>query len=106
MELEKNWGRILEVARQSKKANRFSSIATVDAQGNPHITPIGHVFFRSDIRSATQEEINLLQDSISITRFLKGHGLLWGNLTKVRDIKFYDFSPAKYPVMCENLWVE
>ncbi len=74
---------------------RFSSAPAVRLSGT-----VG------DIRSATQEEIDLLDESISPTRFLKGHKLLWGNLTKVRDIRFYGFVPAKYPVMCENLWAE
>ena len=164
MNLTMNWNRILKVLVQSKKANRFFSIATVDSEGNPHITPIGHVFFREDgtcyyfdeyseamprnfqsnrhvcvmavnssarfwlislfrgqfrqapavrlkgivgdRRDASKEEIEVLQKSISSTRFLKGHRLLWGNLTKVRDIEFYDFSPAEYPVMCDGLWLE
>jgi len=164
MNIRENWGQILEVLKRSKRANRFFSIATVDAEGNPHVTPIGHVFFRNDmtgfyfdeyseampknfesnrnvclmavnssasywltsllmgkftsapavrlkgtvgdVRDATQEEIDLLNKSISATKFLKGHRLLWSHLTRVRDIDFYDFSPVKYPVMCDNLWAE
>ena len=43
-----HWPDILQVVQQAKKSSRFFSIATVDAQGNPCITPIGHVFFRDD----------------------------------------------------------
>lgn len=49
MELQKNWPGILEVLGNASKSNRFFSIATVDADGNPHVTPIGHVFFRDDM---------------------------------------------------------
>lgn len=163
MDLERNWDRILQVLDTAKRSNRFFSIATVDAAGNPHVTPIGHVFFRNDMtgfyfdeyseamprnfesnrniclmavnsssafwlsalfkakfnsapgvrlmgtvgnaRSTKSEELYMLQKSISFTRFLKGHKMLWGNLTTVRDMKFTSFSPAKYPVMCQDLWI-
>jgi len=145
-----------------KRSNRFFSIATVDDQGNPHVTPIGHVFFRDDstgyyfdafskampknfetnkriclmavnsstaywlkslflgkfqtspavrifgevseARDATEEELDKLKESIKMTSRLKGHDLLWGNLTRVRDMTFTSFSPATYPKMCEGLW--
>ena len=162
MEIEKNWSEILKVLGHAKKSSRFFSIATVDSDGNPHITPIGHMFFRDDMtgyyfdayskampknfehnkriclmgvnsstgfwlkslfrgqfnsapavrlsgevseaRQATQEEIARLRNTIRSTRKFKGHKLLWGDLTRVRDIKFDSFSPATYPVMCEGLW--
>ncbi|MFC4257606.1 pyridoxamine 5'-phosphate oxidase family protein [Marinobacter lacisalsi] len=49
MDLQKNWPGILEVLGNARQSNRFFSIATVDADGNPHVTPIGHVFFRDDM---------------------------------------------------------
>jgi len=151
MDISKNWNEILNVLSSGKKSNRFFSIATVDQYGNPHITPIGHVFFRDDmtgyyfdafskampknfetnnriclmavnsstlfsapavrlfgevgeVRDATEEEIDKLKKSISITSNLKGHKILWSDLTRVRDMKFTEFSPATYPVMCEDLW--
>jgi predicted pyridoxine 5'-phosphate oxidase superfamily flavin-nucleotide-binding protein len=48
MTIISSWKNILNVTHQAKKQNRYFSIATVDAKGNPHITPIGHVFFRDD----------------------------------------------------------
>ncbi|MBZ2167431.1 pyridoxamine 5'-phosphate oxidase family protein [Marinobacter sp. F4216] len=162
MDIGKNWSEILEVLANAKRSNRFFSIATVDCDGNPHVTPIGHVFFRDDMtgyyfdaysqampknfehnkrvclmgvnsntkfwlkslfkgqfksapavrlfgevsepRKATQEEIEKLQNAIRITSKLKGHKLLWSDLTRVRDIKFDAFSPATYPAMCDGLW--
>lgn len=44
MDISKNWNEILNVLNSGKKSNRFFSIATVDQDGNPHVTPIGHVF--------------------------------------------------------------
>lgn len=164
MNLEKNWTRILKTLQQGKRSNRFFSIATVDSDGAPHITPIGHMFFRddmtgyyfdqyseampknfqsnkkiclmsvnsstwfwlkslfkakfesapavrlmgevTDIRQASEQEIDTLKKAISATKNLRGHKLLWNDLNKVRDIQFTGFSPAKYPVMCEDLWIE
>ena len=57
-----------------------------------------------EVRDATEGEIDKLKKSISITSNLKGHKLLWSDLTRVRDMKFTGFSPATYPVMCESLW--
>lgn len=162
MDIEKNWKEIVDILRASKRANRHFAIATVDEHGNPHITPIGHVFFRDDMscyyfdayskampknfehnrhvclmgvnsglsfwfkalfkgrfqsapavrvygkvsdpRPATDEELAEYQKSISTTKWLKGHKLLWQGLTRVRDIRFNSFSPATYPAMCEGLW--
>ncbi len=164
MNLEKNWAKIVEVLNNSKRSNGYFSMATVDEKGNPHVTPIGHVFFRddmtayyfdafskampknfehnkrvclmgvnssktfwlkalykktfdsapavrlfgevSDAREATSEEVMRLERSIRLTSKLKGHQMLWGDLRQVRDISFDRFSPASYPVMCENLWIE
>ncbi len=162
MDIKQHWPEILNVLKNGKKSNRFFSIATVDKNGNPHVTPIGHVFFRDDMsgyyfdafskampenfqtnrkiclmsvnsstgfwlkslfkgkfdsapavrlmgevseaRDATTEEIKQLKNSIKITSPLKGHKMLWNDLTRVRDMKFNEFSPAKYPHMCEDLW--
>lgn len=49
MDIGKNWPEILKVLSHAKKSNRYFSIATVDPDGNPHMTPIGHVFFRNDL---------------------------------------------------------
>jgi hypothetical protein len=32
--------------------------------------------------------------------------LLWGDLRRVRDMRFDAFAPVRYPVMCESLWGE
>jgi hypothetical protein len=49
MELRQHWPRILNVLRDAKRSNRYFSIATVTPEGQPHVTPIGHVFFRADM---------------------------------------------------------
>jgi uncharacterized pyridoxamine 5'-phosphate oxidase family protein len=162
MELEKHWNEVVDVLRSGKRSNRHFAIATVDEYGNPHVTPIGHVFFRNDMtgyyfdayskampknfkhnrriclmgvnsslwfwfksllkgkfhsapavrvygevsdpRPATEEELSEYKKSIEVTKRLKGHKLLWQDLRTVRDIQFESFSPATYPVMCEELW--
>lgn len=49
MALQQHWPAILDIVNATKKSNRFFSIATVDKYGNPHVTPIGHVFFRDNM---------------------------------------------------------
>jgi hypothetical protein len=162
MDLQQHWPQVLDVLRSGKKSSKHFAIATVDPSGNPHVTPIGHAFFRDDMtgyyfdaysrampnnfehnpriclmavnsgtwfwlnalrharfdtapavrlfgevgaqRDATAHERHTLQQSIRLTRGLPGHKLLWGSLTRVRDMTFSSFSPAEYPVMCEGLW--
>jgi hypothetical protein len=162
MDLRSSWPTILRVLDAAKRSNRYFSIATVTPTGQPHVTPIGHVFFRDDMtgyyfdaysqampanlahnpriclmavtisprlwlpallkarfdappgvrlfgevgpqRDATQTEIDELARSIKATRRLRGHQLLWGDLRRVRDMRFDGFAPVSYPVMCEGLW--
>ena len=162
MDIQQHWPAILRVLHASKRSGRYFSIATVTPEGNPHVTPIGHAFFREDMtgyyfdaysqampknlahnpriclmavctstrlwlpallkarfsappgvrlfgevsapRAATQAEQTELADSIRLTRALRGHQLLWGDLQRVRDMRFDGFSEVRYPVMCEGLW--
>ena len=48
-DLATNWKKILLVLNNAKRSNRFFAIATVTPDGNPHVTPIGHVCFRDDM---------------------------------------------------------
>ena len=162
MDIREHWPAILRVLHASKRSTRHFSIATVTPNGQPHVTPIGHAFFREDMtgyyfdaysqamppnlahnpriclmavttstklwlpalikgqfnappgvrlfgevsaaRSATQEEIAELARSIRSTRALRGHKLLWGDLRRVRDMRFDAFAPVAYPMMCDGLW--
>jgi hypothetical protein len=162
MELIHHWPEILRVLQAGKRASRYFSIATVTPEGDPHVTPIGHAFFRDDMtgyyfdaysqamprnlahnpriclmavststrlwlpalvkaqfgappgvrlfgevsapRAATEAERRQLADSIRLTRSLRGHQLLWGDLQRVRDMRFDGFAEVRYPVMCEGLW--
>lgn len=162
MDIRHHWPEILRVLRASKRSTRHFSIATVTPDGRPHVTPIGHAFFREDMtgyyfdayshamplhfahspriclmavtistklwlpalfkakfsappgvrlfgevgaaRAATAAEIAELAQSIRATRALRGHKLLWGDLRRVRDMRFDGFAPVQYPVMCEGLW--
>lgn len=67
----------------------------------PGVRLLGEV---SEPRAASQQEIDELARSIRSTRSLRGHKLLWGDLRRVRDMRFDAFAPVRYPVMCENLW--
>lgn len=48
MELNKDWQLIKSVVESAISSSKHCSIASVDADGNPHITPIGFVFLRDD----------------------------------------------------------
>jgi uncharacterized protein len=162
MDIGEHWPAILRVLASSKRSSRHFAIATVTPEGQPHVTPIGHVFFRPDMtgyyfdaysqampvnlarnprvclmavttstklwlpalikgrfsappgvrlfgevgpqRAATHDEVAELASSIKSTRRFRGHQLLWGDLRRVRDIRFDGFSPVAYPVMCDDLW--
>jgi hypothetical protein len=162
MDIRQHWPAILSVLSASKRSNRHFAIATVTPDGDPHVTPIGHAFFRDDAtgyyfdaysqampqnlahnpriclmavttstklwlpalikarfdappgvrlfgdvspaRAASAMEIEELARSIRSTRRLPGHKLLWGDLRRVRDMRFHAFAPVQYPLMCESLW--
>lgn len=48
MELKKDWKLITSVVESAISSSKHCSIASVDAEGNPHITPIGFFFLRED----------------------------------------------------------
>jgi len=48
VDLATNWDRIRDVHEASIRSSRHAAIATVDAEGSPHITPIGFLFLRDD----------------------------------------------------------
>ncbi|KZY60084.1 pyridoxamine 5'-phosphate oxidase [Oleiphilus sp. HI0071] len=48
MELAKHWNEITNVIGSSQRSSMHCSIATVDDQGMPNVTPIGTVFLRND----------------------------------------------------------
>ena len=57
-----------------------------------------------DLRPATPEELQHVQQRVRSTRWLKGNRLLWSNFSHVRDISFTSFRPVSYPSMTERLW--
>jgi len=48
MELTNHWNDITRVIRSSQRSSLHCSIATVDDQGMPNVTPIGTVFLRDN----------------------------------------------------------
>ena len=48
MELIKDWKLIKAVVESAISSSKHCAIASVDSEGNPHVTPIGFVFLRDD----------------------------------------------------------
>lgn len=48
MELNKDWQLIKSVMESAISSSKYCSIASVDADGNPHVTPIGFIFLGDD----------------------------------------------------------
>jgi hypothetical protein len=46
-------------------------------------------------RDATPDELERFQRRVRSLRFLRGHGLLWGKLRTVRDVRFHAFEPVR-----------
>ena len=44
----KNWELIRKLAKEAFKSSFYYSIATVDSEGHPHVTPIGSLFLRKN----------------------------------------------------------
>ena len=56
MELKENWAQIKVAFDAAIKSSKHSAIATVGADGFPHVTPIGFVFLRDDYTAYYFEE--------------------------------------------------
>lgn len=50
-------------------------------------------------REATDAELERFARRVRRLRFLRGHGLLWGNARLVRDVRFHAFEPVRIPVL-------
>ena len=48
-------------------------------------------------REATPDELSAFHRRVRHLRFLRGHGLLWGKLRTVRDVRFDSFEPVRIP---------
>jgi hypothetical protein len=48
-------------------------------------------------REATADELSAFHRRVRHLRFLRGHGLLWGRLRTVRDVRFHAFEPVRIP---------
>ena len=48
MDISDDWPLIKSVVESAIASSKHCSIASVDAEGNPHVTPIGFVFLRDD----------------------------------------------------------
>lgn len=48
MNIKDNWTLIRQVFDKGFKTNKYYSVASVDEEGNPHVTPIGSLILRDD----------------------------------------------------------
>ncbi|MGC4060888.1 MAG: pyridoxamine 5'-phosphate oxidase family protein [Aquabacterium sp.] len=48
MDIDTDWPLIRQVFEAGLRASRHCAIASVNAQGRPHVTPIGFIFLRDD----------------------------------------------------------
>lgn len=58
---------------------------------NPAIKLYGRA---GELRDATDEEVNGFLKLVRPLRWTKGHDMLWGTLSKVREIEFHSFEEA------------
>ena len=56
MDLKANWKQIRATFDAALKSSMHCAIATTDADGNPHVTPIGFIFLRDDYTAFYFEE--------------------------------------------------
>ncbi len=56
MELESHWHEIKNTFNRCLSSSKHCAIATVDSEGNPHITPIGFIFLKDNKTACYFEE--------------------------------------------------
>ena len=56
MDLVQNWEEIRKVFDSARQSSLHFSLATVDSEGNPHVTPIGSLILRDDCTGFYFEE--------------------------------------------------
>jgi len=146
MDIKKNWNSIRIHFSKSFQSSLHVSIASVDAENNPTVTPIGSLFLNDnqtgfyfekfpsklplhaeqsknicalavnsnrwfwtkslfkvmfekypavklygtlgERRKATEKEINRLKRRMRLTKGLKGHKYLWGEMETIRELTF------------------
>ncbi|WP_434352939.1 pyridoxamine 5'-phosphate oxidase family protein [Psychrobacter sp. HD31] len=49
MSIQENWQKVKKVLEEGQASTIYCSIATVNPDGSPHITPVGTVFLRDDL---------------------------------------------------------
>ena len=161
--LAHHWPQIRRVFAEAIRSSLHLSVASVDAGGNPTISPIGSVYLEKDrtsgyffeiftrkmprnfkenqricvmavpsrmrqwfgallrgrfktppgvrlygtvraLRPARPEEVAFWRKRIRRVRFLKGHDLLWSDLSHVRDIQFDGWAPVNLGPMTRGCW--
>ncbi|AYF73717.1 pyridoxamine 5'-phosphate oxidase family protein [Nocardia yunnanensis] len=111
MTLEQNWDRIREVVARAGHC----ALASVDADGGPHVTPIGTVFLRDDATGFYFDEYtealarNLDADprvclmAVDTRPTLWGRMLLTGRFPTAPGVRLYGTVGATRPATAEEL---
>ncbi len=162
MDVSENWSEIKRIFRASFKSSFHFAVATVNRNGEPHVTPIGSLmlgepgrgfYFEEfpinlksnlqvnkhvcvlavnssrwfwlkslllgrftappavrlrgtvgETRDATETELSRWQRRVNSVRLSKGHALMWGRMSKVRDIEFTAIEPVYIGEMTRDHW--
>ena len=161
MEIEKDWKKIKSIFKSSFISSLHFSIASVDENGNPHLSPIGSLIlgepgkaiyfelFTKNLarniqnnnqlcimavnsskwfwlkslflgrfiempalrlkgtagirREATSKETELWEKRVKSLAFTKGHGILWGTISQVREIEITSCEVIHAGAMTKNM---
>lgn len=110
MNIKDDWKQVKSVLEQGQASSIYCSVATVNPDGTPHITPVGTVFLRDDqsgyFFDHYAEALGKNIDQNPDVCMMKGARLLWTDFTHVRDIDFTHYKPITYPVMMDGMWPE
>ena len=152
MSISDKWDTIKELFQTISQGSLHCAVATVDTDGNPHVSPIGSIILGDDCtgyyfeefpvqlsknldesgrvallavngeekywfeslsngkfqsypgirllgkslgtRKATPAEIDAWHQRVQFAEGLKGHDILWKNMTTIRELKFDGYKPV------------
>ena len=161
MDIHENWADVKAIFKASYKTSFHYAVATVNENGEPHVTPIGSLMLgepgfgfyfekftrqlprnldnnkqvcilavnssqwfwlkslfggrfasfpairlygtAGEARPADEREIALWRNQVKQVKFTKGHALMWGEMTRVREIAFTRIEPVHIGEMTHGL---
>lgn len=89
------------MAVNTKRSFWLSSFLKGKFKSAPGVRLYGTI---GELRDATDEEKQAVEQRIKPLSWTKGSKLLWSDFHQVRDIKLTDFRPIEYPKMMDHLW--